>query len=142
MKVQEGKLGRVFILAFDHEEEILEPLKNFIKEKKIKAGFIYLLGAVQSGQIVCGPKETVVPPDPIKKELKEANELVAIGSIFWEGAEPKVHLHAALGKGEKTLLGCIRKAAKVFITIEALLLEVTDVNFEKKLDPKIGLPIL
>lgn len=142
MKVQEGKLGRVFVLAFDHEEELLDPLKKFIKEKNIRTGFMYLIGAIQSGKIVCGPEKTEIPPKPIMKELKEAKEVVAIASIFWEGKEPKVHLHASLGKGDKTLLGCIREAAKVFITIEVLLLEVTGVNFTKKMNPKIGLATL
>lgn len=142
MKAQEGKLGRVFILAFDHEEEILGPLKKFVKEKNIKAGFIHLLGALQNAEIVCGPKETKLPPEPIRKKIKEAQEVIAIGSIFWEGQEPKIHLHAALGRGEKAFLGCIRKAAKVFITIEAMIQEVTDINFEKKLDPRTGLSTL
>ncbi|MBU0581261.1 MAG: DUF296 domain-containing protein [Candidatus Margulisbacteria bacterium] len=142
MKVQEGKLGRVFVLAFDHDEELLPPLKEFIKEKNIRVGFVYLLGAIQSGKIVCGPKETKLPPEPIVENLKEANELIAIGSIFWEGDQPKIHLHASLGKGDKTRLGCIRDAAKTFITLEVLVQEVLGVAFEKKLNPKTGLSTL
>ena len=90
-------------------------------------GFFQLLGAIQSGRVVCGPKETKIPPDPIYKDIKEAQELIAIGSIFWENDFPKVHLHAALGRGDNTVLGCIREAAKTFITLEVLVQEIIGV---------------
>lgn len=142
MKAQEGKIGRVFVLAFEHNEELLEPLIKFIKEKNIRAGFIQLLGAIQSGKVVCGPKETKIPPEPIYKEIKEAQEVVAVGSIFWEGDTPKVHLHAALGRGDKTILGCIREAARTFITLEVLVQEIVGVDLKKKFNPATGLVTL
>lgn len=142
MKVQEGKIGRVFVLAFDHNEELLTPLKNFIIDKNIRAGFIQLLGAIQKGDIVCGPQETVVPPTPIKKEIQTANELIGIGSICWENDQPKIHLHAALGRAENALLGCIRGAAKVYITIEAMITEITGVTLTKNFKEELGLSTL
>ena len=47
MKYEEVKIGRTFIIKFEHEDNFLEELLSFVKEKQIKAGKIEIIGALK-----------------------------------------------------------------------------------------------
>jgi predicted DNA-binding protein with PD1-like motif len=47
-----------------------------------------------------------------------------------------------MGKKNKMLTGCVRKASKVFLVVEAIIFELKGVKATKDLDPKTGLNLL
>ena len=83
-----------------------------------------------------------IPPKPHWESFKDAWEVVGMGTIFKGHKGPEIHIHGALGKGKKTLSGCIRKDSKVFLLIEAIIFELKGIKARKDLDPKTGLSLL
>jgi len=142
MKYTKGTIGRVFILKFDDRDMFLKELDRFAKREKIKAASIIFLGALKKGSLVTGPRKPVIPPKPNKVSFKDGWEVLGIGTIFTNNLGPQIHIHGAIGKGKKTLTGCIRGASRVFLVVEAVVFELKGVRAAKSIDPKTGLNLL
>lgn len=135
MNYQVGQAGRAIVARFEDGEPILETLVELIKRENIRAAVIYLLGGVTQGKIVVGPEREELPPTPEWRKLTESHETLAIGTVFWEGSEPKLHLHGAFGKKDAVKVGCLREQGKTFIILEAIILELTGITATRALDP-------
>ncbi len=143
MKYQIGKTGRVAVARFDDGEDVLGGIVKLAKDEKIKAGVVYLVGGMKGGKFVVGPEEEDArPPKPTWREMTESHEVLAFGTIFWEGQEPRVHLHGAFGKRDEVRVGCLRKDSEAFLIIEAVIMEIEGVDAERVMDPSVGLPLL
>jgi predicted DNA-binding protein with PD1-like motif len=142
MQHSEGKLGRVFLLRFGHQEDLRAELEAFSRRKRVATAVVLFLGALESGKLVTGPKRARVPPEPNWMPYTDGWETLGIGTIFPSDVGPQLHLHGALGKGRRTLTGCVRKEPKVFLVMEAVLLELKGVRADKPLDPATGLRLL
>ena len=142
MKYKQGSFGRVFVLKFEDKDDILEEMKKVALKEKIKVGSIMLLGGMRSAGIVSGPKEAVIPPDPLWVDFNDGRDVLGIGTLFWKEDEPVIHLHGAFGRGKETLLGCIRKDSSVFLVIEAVITEILGIDAHKALNEKTGLVML
>lgn len=141
MEYASGTQGRLFYIRFDHGEDLLYELQTFISKHQIRSGMIHLIGALSQGNLVSGPKETVLPPDPKWHSFNEARELVGIAMIR-EGTDgPVIHFHCSTGRGDSTLTGCIRSGTKVYIVIEAVITEFEGFSVFTKKDEKIGLEL-
>lgn len=135
MNYQIGKAGRVFVARFEDGEPILETLSEMIKREDIRAAVVYLLGGVTESRIVVGPEREELPPTPEWRELAESHETLAIGTVFWQGPEPRIHLHGAFGKKDSVKVGCLREQGKTFIILEAIILELNGITATRALDP-------
>ncbi len=142
MKYTECRLGRMFVVRFDHGEDFLKELTEFVKKEDIRAGIVHFLGALERAGVVVGPEKAVVPPTPMWRSFEDGREVVGLGTILWKDNEPKVHIHSTIGRDEKLLLGCIRKEAQVYLTIEAVILELEGGVIKRQLDEKTGLDLL
>jgi len=142
MRYTQGRLGRVFVLKFDHGDDLSQELQRLASQEKIKSGVCVFLGALQKGRIVTGPKSAVIPPKPHWTGFKDGWEVFGVGSIFAGPDGPVLHLHSSLGKGKKALTGCVRKDAKVFLVIEAFVFELKGVRARKGVDAATGLNLL
>jgi predicted DNA-binding protein with PD1-like motif len=128
MDYRKGTIGRVFIVRFDEGDLFLEGLLKIISEEKITSGWFHVLGGLREADVVTGPREPVMPPEPIWSEVRGARETMGTGSIFWDGEEPKIHLHAALGHHGDTLTACVRKGTKVYLVLEVVIFEIDGIN--------------
>ena len=142
MQYRTGTISRVFALRFEDGDGLLEGITEVAKKESVKAGFVMLLGGMRAAGMVCGPKEPVIPPEPMWENFSDGREILGIGSVFIKDGEPSVHLHGAVGKGNTALAGCVRKDDKVFFVIEAMLLEITGIDAEKLVDEKTGIAML
>lgn len=142
MKYTQGSFGRVFILKFEDKDDLLTEIKNLAKKEAIKAGTITLLGGMRRGGIVSGPKEPVIPPEPMWIDFDDGREVVALGTLFWKEQEPVIHLHSAVGRGKEAFVGCLRRDSSVFLVVEAVITEILGVNARKIEDKKTGLVML
>lgn len=142
MEYSKATINRVFVIKFEHNDDLLKELKNLIVNENIKAGIIYLIGALEKAEIVVGPEKISIPPVPINISFSDGREILGIGTIFWnENNEPKIHIHAGIGRENIVNLGCVRKNTKVYLTIEAILIELK-VDVKKKFDEKTGIDLL
>jgi predicted DNA-binding protein with PD1-like motif len=142
MRYQVGQIGRVVIMRLEDGDDVISCISTMAKKEGIKAAVIYLLGGLKSARIVVGPEKEGLPPVPVWREIKESHEIIGIGSIFYQGEEPKVHLHAAFGKGDVTKVGCVRERSETFLIIEAVIIELNGLDATRELDPETGLSLL
>ncbi len=142
MKYQVGEVGRVVVAQLDDEDDILECLVDIVKKERVKAGIFYLVGGIKSAKIVVGPVQDVMPPMPTWRELVESHETLGIGTIFWYKDEPRLHFHGAYGKWDTVKAGCLREAAKTFLIMEAVIVEIKGVRAVRDLDPASGMVLL
>jgi len=62
--------------------------------------------------------------------------VLGVGTIFSDEDGPKMHIHAAMGKGKDVLVGCPRCGAKVFLVLEVIIVEITGTTAMRKLNEK------
>ena len=142
MKYQAGSTGRIFVVRFEDRDDIIAELTNLAKKEDIRAASFYLVGGMRESGIVVGPEKDEFPPTPVWRSLGEAHEVVAFGTLFWQGDEPKVHCHGAFGRRDAVKVGCIRKDAETFLVLEAVVIEITGVTARRELDPVSGMVLL
>jgi len=142
MKYTKGEIGRLFLIKFSDKDIFLKEIEKFAKKEKIKAAAIIFLGALREGDLVTGPKKTVIPPEPNCVKFRDGWEVFGIGTIFTNKKGPQIHIHGSLGKKKKAFTGCVRKESRVFLVIEAVVFELKGVKASKDIDPATGLNLL
>jgi predicted DNA-binding protein with PD1-like motif len=144
MQVGEGKIGQVFMIRLEDGDKLPSCLEELAAEKKIKNGFVLLVGGIGKGQIIVGPRITdEMPPDPVLLPVDKAHEVVGVGTIAPdETGRPVVHIHAALGRAGQTMTGCIRPGVDTWLVAEVIIYEITGVNAVRLPDKKSGFSLL
>lgn len=122
-KAREMKLGRIFEVKFDPGDDYFAELNAFVKKENIRAGSVFLLGALTDTEMISGFRSMEGYDVTRHRFNNEWRELVAYGNISWpetppaalgEGVEwdepqPYVHIHMALsggpGRNEDVLVG-------------------------------------
>ena len=144
MKASEGKIGRVFIIRLEDGDMLPACLERFADEKVIAAGQVILVGAIGSGQIVVGPRDSSArPPDPMLLPIDGAHEIVGVG-IIAPGANGKatLHVHASLGRSGHAVTGDPRPGVSTWVVIEAIIMEITGAKVARLPDKETGFNLL
>lgn len=145
MKYSEAKLGRIFILRLEHGDKIPDIIEEFAAEQEIKSAVVHFLGGADTGsKVVVGPEDGTAPkPRPMVTELSGTSEAVGMGTLFINDAGmPKLHLHAAFGRGRDTVTGCTREGVVVWRIGEAVIFELLNTTAARKIDPGTGFELL
>lgn len=142
MQYQTGTVGRAILARVDHGDDLLHELKELIRAEKVQAGIMFMIGALEEASLVVGPERPTVPPEPVWRKFDDGREIVGIATVFWTGEDPVIHLHAALGRGDQVLAGCIRQDSRVYLVVEVVILELTGIEANRALDPRIGMNLL
>src|SRR5208337_2629640 len=137
-----GEAGRIVVAKFEDGDQILQGISGIAKKENIRAGVFYLVGGMKGGRFVVGPETDEMPPVPMWRELNESHEIVGLGTIFWQGEEPKLHFHGAYAKRDSVKGGCMREKAETFLVLEAIIMEIKGVNAARELDPVSGMVLL
>ena len=141
MRVSQGNVGRVFVVRLDDGDRLPEALEQLAQQKKISAASVILLGGVRSAKLVVGPKKEALPPDPIIAQIQGLHEIVGLGTIFPnQQGQPILHLHASLGRDGRTITGCTRTGAEIWLVAEAIITEITNTSAHRA--PEHGLELL
>ncbi len=140
MKVSQGRVGRVFVVRLDDSDRLPQAIEDLAREKGISAASVILLGGIGKGKVVVGPKTPALPPDPMITELDGVHAIAAVGTIFANAdGQPKLHLHAALGRDGRTITGCTRTGLEVWLVAEAIITEITDTSAKRVLEAGLEL---
>ncbi|MHC4982101.1 MAG: PPC domain-containing DNA-binding protein [Planctomycetota bacterium] len=117
-----GKIGRVIVARGFEGEDVYKEIESLAAGEKIRAAAVIVLGGLRRGKVVVGPKSPTGPIEPNFLEFDDAREIAGVGTIFPDDSgEPSLHLHGAIGRGDKTLAGCPRGGATVFCVLEVIL---------------------
>lgn len=142
MKYQIGRPGRIVVVKFDDNDDVLVNLVDIARKENIRAAVFHLVGGMREGSIVVGPEEDVFPPVPVWRHLGESHEVVGFGTIFWENSEPRVHFHGAFGKHDSVRVGCLRENARTFLVLEAVIIEIQGITARRELDEITNMVLL
>jgi predicted DNA-binding protein with PD1-like motif len=144
MKASQGAVGRVFILRLEDGDILPACIEEFAQKKRVKTGFVLLVGGIGGGQIVVGPRKSdEMPPDPMLIPVDGAHEVAAVGVLAPGGdGKPILHIHGALGRAGQTKTGCLRPGVTTWLVAEAVLYEITGVNAKRVMDKKSGFSLL
>jgi predicted DNA-binding protein with PD1-like motif len=129
LQFTEAKLGRIFIIRLHDNDHLPDVLENFSEQRCISSALCFFIGgAKEISQVVVGPKNgEALPVEPVVALLGGVSEVCGIGTIFQnEEGKPKLHMHAGFGRGEKTILGCVRLGVDVWRIGEVIILELTE----------------
>lgn len=141
MQVGETNLRRIFVARLEEGEKLPDALELLARRKNIKSALVLLLGGARAGTLVVGPARRR-PPEILTRSFRAGHEIMGIGTIFAGDQGPELHLHAAAGRGKKTLVGCGRTGFKVNFIIEAVIFELAGLKARRALDPATGFHLL
>ena len=109
-----------------------------------RAGTIMLLGGMR-----CGRSGDRTPRSLSFRRSRSgcssttASEVMGIGTLFWKGDEPVIHLHGAIGRDRETVVGCIRKDSSAYTSLSRRsITEITGYQGAKGLNKKTGVAML
>jgi len=144
MKAYEGKIGRVFVLRLENDDVVPACIERFAAEKSIKVGHVILIGGVNCGEVVVGPRSSnEMPPDPMRLPVDSAHEVVGAGIIAPDkDGKPVLHIHASLGRSGQTLTGCLRYGVKTWLVAEAVVYEILGTDAKRLPDKESGFNLL
>ena len=142
MEYAQGRMGRVFAARLEDGEQPYEAIEGLAQQEAVEAAFVLVVGGARAGKVVVGPKETHGPVEPVLKEFDDAREMVAVGTVFASDEGPSLHLHAAFGRGDETLVGCPRYGLSTYLVLEVFIVEVLGLTASRELDPESGLKLL
>jgi len=143
MQIAEGSLGRIFAVRLEEGDAMPGAVERVARERNIHSALVFLVGGARDGALVMGPEHTADrPPIPMIQAFSGAHEIVGWGTLF-EGADgPSLHMHAAVGRGDTVLAGCIRPGFKTFLVGEIVILELLGLGARRVLDPETGFHLL
>jgi uncharacterized protein len=75
------------------------------------------------------------------RNFEGPGETLGVGTIYCDENGPKLHIHAAMAKGEKVMAGCPRGGASIFLIMEVTIIEILGVD-AKRLPDACGLNLL
>ena len=145
MKFTEAEMGRIFTLRLEHGDKLPDEIEKFAMSKKILQGMCILIGGIDRGsKIVTGPKDGKAEiPEPIITKITDVHEISGVGTIFPdEKGRPVLHMHAALGRKNKTKTGCIRPGVNTWLIGEVIIFEIKNSRAIRKKDPTTGFDLL
>ncbi|PAV11852.1 DNA-binding protein with PD1-like DNA-binding motif [Methanosarcina spelaei] len=138
MEYAKGRIGRVFTVRIDYGDDLILELIKLAELERIESAVFVLLGALKEAKFVAGPKENVIPPEPVWSGFDDAHEILGIGNIFLMDGKPKIHLHAGAGRGDNVKLGCLRGESEVFMVVEAFVFELEGFSARRITDEEQG----
>ena len=142
MEYAVGKTGRVIAARLFEGEDIYESIEEIAKKENIESAVVLITGGFREASVVVGPKQEVPKIVGNFKDFTGPGEVLGTGTIYRDEHGPRLHLHAAIGKGDDTVVGCPRGGAKTFLVLEVTIIELADIKAGRKHDEKTGLSLL
>jgi predicted DNA-binding protein with PD1-like motif len=130
---------RTFALVFVRGDEVMAALQRFAEENGLQASRFSAIGALENAVLGYFDWDR---KDYLRIPVQEQVEVLSInGDIALDGAKPKVHAHAVLGRRDGSTVGGHLLEARVRPTLEVLLVESPG-YLRKVCDPETGLALI
>ena len=142
MEYSVGKTGRIIAARLFEGEDLYGSIETIAKKENIKSAFVSIVGGFRKADVVVGPKTETPKIVANHRDFEGPGEVLGVGTIYCDDEGPKMHLHTAIGKGDKTMVGCPRGGAKAFLVLEVTIIEIEGIAAERKLDENTGFKLL
>jgi predicted DNA-binding protein with PD1-like motif len=137
--IHEQQGERTFALIFDIDEEVIEGLHAFAQQWQISAAYLTAVGAFREVTLGYFERER---RDYKKILLREQVEVLSlIGNIALHNEQPQIPAHVVVGKSDGTAHGGHLLEARVWPTLEVMLVE-SPPYLRRKMDTETGLALI
>jgi len=142
MEYSIGRTDRVIAVRLFEGEDIYESIESIAAKENVRAAAVLITGGMRKGNVVVGPKTEQPKIEPQFMPFEGPGEVLGVGTIFWNNEQPKLHIHTAIGKGGKNLVGCPRGGATTFLVLEVTIIEIEGIQAQRKIDKDTGFELL
>jgi predicted DNA-binding protein with PD1-like motif len=145
MRYSTATLGRVLVIRLEDGDIVHHAIEDAARAEGLARAAVLLVGAADSGsRIVAGPSDPAAAAIvPIQRILTGVNEVAGVGTIFpGPDGMPLLHLHAAFGRDDAVLAGCIRRGVKTWMVAEAIVIELTGSTASRRFDGEMKADLL
>ena len=142
MEYAVGRTGRIIAARLFEGEDLYESIHEIAVAENIKSAAVFITGGFRQANIVVGPKQEEPTVIGEFRNFAGPGEVLGVGTIYCDKEEPKLHIHAAIGKADEVMVGCPRDGTKTFLILEVTIIEIEGLNAERKFDAKTGLNLL
>jgi predicted DNA-binding protein with PD1-like motif len=143
MEYSVGSVGRVIAARFRDNEPVYAGIEEIARRENVASACVLAVGGVRRGKVVVGPKDPNGKLAAMTEQFDDARELVAVGTLHRADGQPALHLHGAIGRGEKpAIVGCPRQGLDAFLVLEVFIIELLGLNATREIDPVTGLHLL
>jgi predicted DNA-binding protein with PD1-like motif len=144
MEYEVGRAGRIIVMRLHDGDAIYASIEGAAQKERVTSAAVWLVGGIKNAGVVVGPKvEDVFPLQVMEERFSDGREIVGFGTIFTNSkGEPRLHMHAAIGKGTVVIAGCPRKGADCWLVDEVVILEIDGLSARRVAEPKCGLELL
>lgn len=133
-----GEPETSWLLVFDVGDEVVSTLTDFALDRGITAARFNAVGAFKTATLAYFDlKAREYRPIPVDEQVEVAS---LTGNVGMHGSEPKVHIHAVLGREDGRALAGHLLDGHVRPTLE-LMLVTFPVRLERVKDEATGLPL-
>jgi len=130
---------KTFAIVFDKGDEVASGLLSFAKDNNLSASHFTAIGAFERVTLGFFERER---KDYKRITINEQIEVLSlVGDIASDGDEPKVHAHVVVGKADGTAHGGHLLEARVWPTLEVILVESPE-HLRRKVDKETGLALI
>ncbi len=139
--LNEQQSQKTYAVIFDKDDEVAKGLLSFAREHKLSASHFTAIGGFSDmilGYFDREKKE--YQKIPIHEQV-EVLSLVGDIAINEKNGEPKVHAHVVVGKSDGTAYGGHIMEAKVWPTLEVIVVESPG-YLQRRSDPETGLALI
>jgi uncharacterized protein len=138
VKAKQLQDGR-YVLVFDKGEETIAGLTAFAREHDLTSARVTAIGAFSDVKLGYFDRERREYDEiPLAEQVEV---LSLLGDIALEGKEPKVHVHAVVGRADGTTRGGHLLEGHVWPTLEVVL-DSSPAQLRKRSDPETGLALI
>jgi len=137
-----GKTGRIITARLFEGEDLYESIHEIARKENIKSAAVLITGGFRKADVIVGPKQENPKIIGNKKEFAGPGEVLGVGTIYCHDEGPKLHIHAAIGKNNETIVGCPRGQVKTFLIIEVTIIEIEGIKGRRQFDEASGLNLL
>ncbi len=142
MEYSVGKAGRVIAARLFEGEDVYESLEQIARREAIRCAAVLITGGFRRADVVVGPKQEKPKIEADFRTFAGPGEALGVGTIYCDDAGPKLHIHAAMGRGDANLVGCPRGGAETFLILEVTIIEIVGIDAARRLDPETGWNLL
>jgi predicted DNA-binding protein with PD1-like motif len=137
-----GQVGRVVVARLFEGEDLHVCIDKIAREANIRCASVLIVGGFRAAAVVVGPEQEKPQIVPRFTTFTGPGEVLGVGSIYWDDAGPRLHIHTAIGKHGENLVGCPRHDVKTFLVLEVTILEIAGIEGTRQYDPGSGMKLL
>jgi len=123
MEYAVGKTGRIIAARLFEGEDLYKSIHKIAVAENIKSAAVLITGGFREVNVVVGPKQEKPRIVAEFENFAGPGEVLGVGTIYCDNEEPKLHIHTAIGKADKVMVGCPRDGTKTFLILEVTIIQ-------------------